>query len=229
MELRSLAECWPCDRYCRIGLTIPLRPCAGEAEAPSCWTLRSSRKQRFARKVNSELYPLVELRLLQSLTGPCRHRRRGLATSLTVAPLMGFPAPSTFGVPAEQPSRSLPDSVRCALRVSHPHSALLPAGPSGLVSCRYRPWGFPFRAFSSRGAVPPLGGQCPPGVFLSPFTPHDPTLPRETGRSPLLASGLAPVASALASSRVLPPATIGAPPPRRAPASRSRQRQNAVS
>jgi len=35
----------------------------------------------------------------------------------------------------------------CALRVSHPLDALLPARPIGLVSSRIRPWGSPFEAF----------------------------------------------------------------------------------
>jgi hypothetical protein len=89
--------------------------------------MRSSRKQRFTQDVNLGLYPLIELRLLQSLTGPCRHRPHGLATALTMAPLLGFCSPSTPGESAEPPIRSLPHSGRCTLRVSHPHSALLPA------------------------------------------------------------------------------------------------------
>jgi hypothetical protein len=55
--------------------------------------------------------------------------------------------------------------------------------------------------------VPPLDGQCPPDVHHSPVALHDPTLPRETGRNPLRAEGLAPAASALASSCVRPPTT----------------------
>jgi hypothetical protein len=48
----------------------------------------------------------------------------------------------------------------------------LPAG-SHDRACRSSSRGVsPFRAFSSRGAVPPLGGLCPPGVSLSPFAPH---------------------------------------------------------
>jgi hypothetical protein len=173
MKLRSLAEYWQRDRYCLIGLTNPLRPSTDEAVATPSQTMGFSRKRRFAQSLNFELCPLVGLRLLQSLTRPCRcPLPSGLATAARAAPLMGSLAPSAPEVPAEQPSRSLPHSVRCALRVSHPLSALLPARPSGLVSCRKRPWGFPFRAFSSRGAVPPFGGRCPPDVHHSPSVPH---------------------------------------------------------
>jgi hypothetical protein len=40
----------------------------------------------------------------------------------------------------------------------------------------------PFRAFSSQGAVPPLGGRCPPGVHRIPASPPDTDRPRETGK-----------------------------------------------
>jgi hypothetical protein len=46
---------------------------------------------------------------------------------------------------------------------------------------------------------------------LSPSVPHDPTLPRETGRSPLPASGRTPVASYRYPHVVSPP--LGVPPP----------------
>jgi hypothetical protein len=39
---------------------------------------------------------------------------------------------------------------RCALRVSHPLDALLPPRSAGLVSSRYRSWGFPSRLCSLR-------------------------------------------------------------------------------
>jgi hypothetical protein len=37
-----------------------------------------------------------------------------------------------------------------APRVSHPLDDLLPAWPSGLVSCRWRSWGFALQSFSLR-------------------------------------------------------------------------------
>lgn len=40
----------------------------------------------------------------------------------------------------------------------------------------------PFRAFSSQGAVPPLGGRCPPGVHRIPVSPPDTDRPREAGQ-----------------------------------------------
>jgi len=72
MKLRSLPESWRRDRYCPIGSTIPLRPSADEAVAPPQQTLGFSRKRHFARGVNLGLCPLLALRLLRSMTGPCR-------------------------------------------------------------------------------------------------------------------------------------------------------------
>jgi hypothetical protein len=105
---------------------------------------------------------------------------------------MGFLSPTTL----EARRSDFPElyllRFRSTLRVSHPLSALLPAWPSGLVSCRWRPWGFPFRAFPSQGAVPPLGGRCPHDVHRTPSVPHVPIFPRDTGRSPPLTSGRLP-------------------------------------
>jgi len=95
MELRSLAESWQCDRYCLVGSTTPLRPYPSAAEAPVGRTMRFSRKHHFVREASLELCPLVELRLLQSMTGPCRRPWPGLATSPAAAPLMGFLSPTT--------------------------------------------------------------------------------------------------------------------------------------
>jgi hypothetical protein len=105
---------------------------------------------------------------------------------------------------AEPLTWSLPHSSGCALRISHPLSALLPASPSGLVSCRWRPWGFPFRAFPSQGAVPPLSGRCPPDVDLSPSLPHQPAFLRETGQSPLHTSECRPACLAIRPSLFRP-------------------------
>jgi hypothetical protein len=57
--------------------------------------------------------------------------------------------------------------LRCALRVSHPLDALLPARPTELVSSRTRSWGFPPRLCSPRDAVRPFERRAPPG-----FDPH---------------------------------------------------------
>jgi hypothetical protein len=49
----------------------------------------------------------------------------------------------------------------------------------GLVSCRRRPWDFPFRAFPSRRAVPPSGDPC---FLASSDSTADPA--RKSRRSP---------------------------------------------
>jgi len=169
-----------------MGSTIPLRPSADEAVAPPPRTLGYSRARRFAQGVNLGLYPLVELRLLQSMTGPCRRSRRPKPKPRSErSPLMGFRAPSTH-----QPWRihrtgayltpfvALPGFRTLSAPCSPPHlPALFHAGGVHGVS--------PFRAFSSRGAVPPLGGRCPPDVHCTPSVSPDSDRPRETGLRPL--------------------------------------------
>jgi hypothetical protein len=55
------------------------------------------------------------------------------------------------------------------LRFSQPLSALLRMLPPGLISCRSRSWGLPFRAFPYAIAWLPLESSYPPAVF-SPCT-----------------------------------------------------------
>jgi hypothetical protein len=79
VKSRSPSESWRRDRYCLIGSTLPPRPSADEAVAPPQRTSRSSRLRHFAQGFNPGLCPLVELRLLQSMTRPChRPSSRGL-------------------------------------------------------------------------------------------------------------------------------------------------------
>ena len=73
MKSRSPSESWRRDRYCLVGSTIPLRPSADEAVTTPQRTLRSSRLRHLAQGVNPGRCPLMELRLLQSMTKPC-HR-----------------------------------------------------------------------------------------------------------------------------------------------------------
>lgn len=68
------------------------------------------------------------------------------ATSSNLTP--GFPQPG----------------LGSTLRFSQPLSALLHLMPPGLVSCRYRSWGLPFRAFPYAIASSPLGNPCPHAV-----------------------------------------------------------------
>jgi hypothetical protein len=121
-----------------------LRLCRTEVPA---WALGFSQPRRFARSSRYELHPLVGLRLLQSLTGPLRYPPRGLRLAADSSLSWAFFPFDARGL-ADPLLRSLPRSVRCAPRASHPLSALLPASPSGLVSYRWRPWGFTLQSFS---------------------------------------------------------------------------------
>ena len=70
--------------------------------------------------------------------------------------------------------------LRCALRVSHPLDALLPARPAGFVSSQFRSWGLPFEALfpawrrtpsraphPSWGSLDQIGRASPPGSCTS--------------------------------------------------------------
>jgi hypothetical protein len=68
-------------------------------------------------------------------------------------------------------SRRLPTlGLRCLLSVSHALKAFFRPLSAGLVSCRSRPWGFPFRVFLTPGAIhslellSPLVVSSPPGL-----------------------------------------------------------------
>jgi hypothetical protein len=112
-------------------------------------------------KIGSGLYPLVELRLLQSITRPCCHSARGTCVLRRRDTSHGVCLPSTFeegrvhlsGV-CLTPYVALPGFLTLSALYSPPNRpALFHAGDVLGV--------LPFRAFPSRGAVPPLGGLLP--------------------------------------------------------------------
>jgi hypothetical protein len=126
-------------------------------------------------KIDFKLNPLIALRLLQSITRPCCRsvsETRGFGDFL--APLMGFLSPSTFQdwrihstgaclTPYVALSGFLTLSALCSPPI---RPALFHAGDVHGVS--------PFRAFSSRGAVPPLGGLLALLMFTSRLPCHMP-------------------------------------------------------
>jgi hypothetical protein len=81
------------------------------------------------------------------------------------------------------PGGSHPSRFCCALRVSHPLDALLPAQPPGPVSSRSRSWGSPFEALIfTRRRTP---SQTPVPSWGSCRAPQNATRPsRETARRP---------------------------------------------
>ena len=114
------------------------------------------------------------MRLLQSLTGPfrcptCGSRRAPVSSS------HGLGSPSTHeawwshspGVYLT-PYVALPGFLTLSAPCSPPDRPVL--FHTGNV-----PGVSPFRAFPSRGAVPPLGGRCPPGV-ATPSSCHQPVV-----------------------------------------------------
>jgi hypothetical protein len=73
----------------------------------------------------------------------CRSSSNSLAPSEVCSPL-AFSQPRGATYLRRFPTRRL----RCALRVSHPLDALLPARPAELISSRSHPWGSPIEAFT---------------------------------------------------------------------------------
>jgi len=83
-----------------------------------------------------------------------------------------FLAPSALSSESSPPDAGLPLPLRSVLRVSHPPDGFLLDKPARPCFVPERSWSSkPFRAFSSTGAVPPLGGlmpSCPSPVPRSP-------------------------------------------------------------
>jgi hypothetical protein len=156
---------FPSVRYRRIGLAFPPRP----------WT--SARWQSPARRPTSPKPRGLPASTCARgpLPAPGRYARGveparecdllpGAAELRTATPLMRLgDSFSTIHLPSPL-CPGLPHPVRSAPRVSHPPGGLLLDRLPGLVSCRSAHGAFPFRAFPSLGAVPPLGGPCPPAV-----------------------------------------------------------------
>jgi len=57
------------------------------------------------------------------------------------------------------------------LRVSHPHSGLIPPGPCGFVSRHIRPWDSAFDVFPTRSAVTPFDVRCSRAVSAGGHPP----------------------------------------------------------
>jgi hypothetical protein len=91
--------------------------------------------------------PPSELRLLQSLT---IHRRPQDCCSICDASHEVCRPSSARRTAGPLETLALHARVRSTFRLSQPPGGLLPATPSGLVSCRWRSWGSPFRAFPSQ-------------------------------------------------------------------------------
>jgi hypothetical protein len=83
--------------------------------------------------------------------------------SLRFLPLRRFPDNGQLPNPRRLPTLGL----RCLLSVSHALKAFFQPLSAGLVSCRSRPWGFPFRVFLTPGAIHSL-------ELLSPLVVHSP-------------------------------------------------------
>jgi hypothetical protein len=65
---------------------------------------------------------------------------------------------------SQSPGSGLPGPIRSPSRVTLPPRGLLLSLPSGLVSCRIRTWGSPFRAFPSMRRRSSFEPRCPPGI-----------------------------------------------------------------
>jgi hypothetical protein len=71
----------------------------------------------------------------------------------------------------------------CAFRFSRPHDALLRHVPAGLVSCRIRSWGFPFRALLLPcSSTPSSDAPAPLPLLRSSFLSRSPRTPSRNRR-----------------------------------------------
>jgi hypothetical protein len=125
-----------------------------------------SRRRRFHQGFRLGVYPLLELRLLQSMTGPLRRAVRDLRP-VPLGSSHGLASPSTLeGRRSHLPGAYLTPYVALSgfltlsARCSPPSRPVL-FHTGGVLGVS------PFRAFPSQGAVPPLDGRCPPDVHLS--------------------------------------------------------------
>jgi hypothetical protein len=72
-------------------------------------------------------------------------------------PLRRFPSGGQLLTPQRLPAFGL----RCLLSVSHALKAFFRPPPPGLISCRSRPWGLPFRVFRRSRSVLLFRASCP--------------------------------------------------------------------
>ena len=87
---------------------------------------------------------------------------RGAVHTTTSLP-WGFGTLRRFST-GQRPTPGLPPRLCCAFRLSQPLDALFHPEPSGLVSCRWRPWASTFGGFPLQVADPPLDVPSPPAV-----------------------------------------------------------------
>jgi hypothetical protein len=133
----------------------------------------ASRSSRASRRVGASRCPSgpsTELRLLQSMTVV---GGRACSVACRATPLMRFQAPAALSSESSPPAATiarrappgLPHPVRSVLRVSHPPDGFLLDKPARPCSMPERSWSSsPYRAFSSSGAVSPLGVRCLPAL-----------------------------------------------------------------
>jgi len=91
----------------------------------------------------------LSLSLLSRVLALCRRCRHcACAHSGNCLPCGSFPLRRFPGGGQLLTSQRLPASgLRCLLSVSHALKAFFRPPPAGLISCRSRPWGLPFRVF----------------------------------------------------------------------------------
>jgi len=120
------------------------------------------------RRLPRELAPTVRVRLSWG-SSPLRRMRSGCHPLPRPArPIAGDEGCHALAGAAHGLSQPLGGSGHDApLEHSYPHTLETSLAPElgGLVSCRQRPWGSPYRAFPSRGAVPPPSGLLLPCGF----------------------------------------------------------------
>jgi hypothetical protein len=204
MKSRSLAESWRSDRYCRIGWTIPLRPCVAEAALDlEVFPEASLRPRSESRALSSRrVAPPSEYDRAVPLLPAGSHDRAGISSSPGVS--CPFDARGIGGatIPELASLRSLrsqgfsPSQRFAPRRTIRP--CFMPVTSLGFRPSELSPLEEPHRLSTAVA------------LLMFPFHPSHCThtaLPRETGRSPPHASGVARVVSSRASASAISLAT----------------------
>lgn len=100
----------------------------------------------------------------QSTMSPCRSLWHFAVQYTPRHPFHGVSAPYDALALGSDLRRGCLPRLCCAFRLSQPLDALFHPEPSGLVSCRWRPWASTFGGFPLQVADPPLDVPSPPAV-----------------------------------------------------------------
>jgi hypothetical protein len=158
----------PARLACPWGCTLP--PCP----SPSGWAPRSESRRALEKRVSA---PRTSRRLGPPSKSLAYRKCRRCSPERTTDPPLGFGPLQRLPGGGQPPAPGFPVPARCVFRFSRPLDALLRPPPAGLISCRSRSWGSPFRALLLAAQPYAVSGAAPLLSLL-------PSRPRPPPRSP---------------------------------------------